>query len=75
MLKPWTELTIPRDRPLYIRSKGSIAGSVLVVGVASTGVNFLTSPGKGGCIMRGVGYTDLLAQFEQFDGKPCGSDR
>jgi len=75
MIKPWTMVSFPKDKPIWIRHKGAPSGSSMIVCINPVGVNVLLSPkGKGDAKMFGVLWSDLLKTCEQIDGSPCGRD-
>ena len=73
MIKPWTIERFPKDRPVYVRSRSCPTGGMLIVNVAPEGVNVIYSKkGEGDVQMKGIGWAELAAAFEQLDGSPCG---
>lgn len=80
-MKPWTMITFPKDRPIYIRQKRNLAGGAsLVTSFAPAGVNVVLSPkGKGDAVMHGITWIELFLGCEQIlaNGKtgPCGTEK
>jgi len=79
MSKPWTAVTFPKDRPVYIRQKGNLnQGASLVVSFAASGVNLCLTKGDGKAIIKGVLWSELFATCDQVlpNGNVgvCGAD-
>lgn len=75
MRKPWSIVTFPKHKMIWIRAKGNVTpGANLIVSIAAPGVNVLLAD-KGKTSMVGVSWLELYASFQQIDGSICGENR
>jgi len=75
MIKPWTYVTVPKDKPLYIRRKGHPIGASLVNTISPTGVivmvcNDMETGNK--TVPMKITWAELAVTCEQYNGEPCG---
>ena len=77
MNKPWSIMTFPKDRPIYVRPKQAAAnvagGGSLVVTFGVPGVAVLDDPKRNLTpVFKTMTWIELFLDCEQWDGQPCG---
>ena len=60
---PWTAATLPKDRQVWVRIKGTEDCGHLITDYDILGVRIRSG---------GIAYHRLFGEYEQLDGSPCG---
>ena len=68
MLRPWTAASFPKDRPIWVRRKGSPDGASMICAISPEGALVFHQEGLGLWVL----WAELAATCEQLDGSVCG---